>query len=294
MRLEYKILWVDDVSDVIEEYSVPIKKFLTNNGFIPSLISCNSAKELEQKIIDDTDYDLIIMDYTFNDSPEGINLIKKIRQNNIYACIILYTANRIDLRTELHNSNVQGVFTLKKQDFVDNNDLPINIIKYFLNKESDINSMRGIVMAEVASFDNKIWDIIKETELCNDEEIIEYVKKAKEHFYTNFCKTVECKEKMLTLLMDYEKSTMHFPSGTRADFLRDVVLKENFPEILPAHSSYTAEVLTPRNKLAHNKTPNFSEEELLQVRKNIIKHKKNLENLYKAIKETTSNIEIKS
>lgn len=285
MQLEYKILWADDGDDNIETYSHPIIEFLEDEGFVSKIFPCKTKEDLEAAIEKNTNYNLIILDFKFNDKPEGTAFIKYIREHNIYSTIILYTAAKdVKLTEEVFKSQVQNVYTLTKHEIADDRTLITNIIHYDLYKDLDINSMRGLAMAEVSNMDKIIWEILIQ-ENISQEHIITYIRNCKEKFYNEY----KNKEDRLIWkeLNKQNRSTMHFPSNDRAIFLKEYLESlslSELQEIIELIDVYKSEIITPRNQLAHQNTyEEMNQEEcskrFKELRKNIIKHRNNLINL---------------
>lgn len=282
MQLEYKILWADDVEDNIETYSYPIKEFLEDEGFIPKIFSCQTKSELEACINDNINYNLIILDFKFNDKPQGTEFIKYIRGNNIYSTIVLYSAAKdVKLPEEVYRAQVQNVYTLTKHDIVDNKTLITKIIHYDLYKDLDVNSMRGIAMAEVSNMDKIIWDILMQ-ENIPQEHIITHIRAGKEKFYNEY-KNKD--DKVIWKDLNKEnRSTQHFPSNERAEFLKEylnTLTDEDLNEIKEILKNYKEEIITPRNQLAHQNiyegmNQQDKDAKFQELRKNIIKHRNNL------------------
>lgn len=285
MQLEYKILWADDSDDNIETYSHPIVEFLEDEGFVSKIYPCRNKTELEAAINQNMNYNLIILDFKFNDKPVGTDFIKYIREKNIYSTIILYTAAKdIKLPYEVYKSKVQNVYTLTKHEISDDRTLITNIIHYDLYKDLDTNSMRGIAMAEVSNMDKIIWEILIQEDIPQ-EHIITYIRNGKENSYNEYKNKND--ELIWKELNKQNRSTMHFSSNDRATFLKEYLKTlslDELQEFIELIDVYQTEIITPRNQLAHqNIYESMKQEEqnakFQALRKNLIKHRKNLINL---------------
>lgn len=291
MQLEYKILWADDNDDNIETYSHPIIEFLEDEGFVCSIYPCRTKTELETAISRNMNYNLIILDFKFNDKPVGTDFIKYIREHNIYSTIILYTAAKdVKLPEEVYKSKVQNVYTLTKHEIAEDRTLISNIIHYDLYKDLDTNSMRGIAMAEVTNMDKLIWEIIVQ-EGIPQEHILTYVKSNKEQHYNEF---KDKKDNVIWKELNKEnRSTMHLSSDERAKFIKEyleTLSQIELSEFIESVENYRAEIITPRNQLAHQNiyedmNPDERNKKFQDLRKNIIKHKHNLKKLIKLREE---------
>jgi hypothetical protein len=113
---------------------------------------------------------MIFVDNRFDDRECGLDFIKKIRNANIFADIILCTAQPdIDLVKAIkEDTALHGFYYIRKEP----DDLfkhAYSLIDFRFDKELDINVMRGIAMSEVANFDNDILQIILKTILIKQK-----------------------------------------------------------------------------------------------------------------------------
>ena len=285
MQLEYKILWVDDNIDNIETFSHPIIEFLEEEGFVSKLYPCQTKAELEDSIHLNMNYNLIILDFKFNDKPVGTDFIKYIREKNIYSTIILYTAAKdVKLPEEVFKSKVQNVYTLTKHEIAEDRTLISNIIHYDLYKDLDTNAMRGIAMAEVTNMDKIIWEIIKQ-EKISQEHILTQIRNNKEKFYNEFKNKKD--NEIWRELNKENRSTMHFSSDERATFLKEyleTLSLDELKEFIEVIDNYRKEIITPRNILAHRniyEVMDIDKRNIIfrELKKNIIKHKVKLTKL---------------
>jgi len=291
MKLTYKILWFEDEYDFIKLCIPEIKEYIENLGFkfiSPHIESDNSKTD---KIIFE-DYDLILMDYKLSDGDKGDVIIDKIRSMNIYTEIIFYSSSRMDeLRLSIQKNGLDGVycanrgegFTQKVKD----------IMKLTLKKVLDINMVRGIVMASVSDFDEKMIEIIKA-----------YRNKITEEKYTSFLQ--KRKKKLLESLNDRIKSINSIDSTNiynERDFdtshkWRAIIniVKDNIPTLNDIIELFKVEVIDIRNPLAHvteKDDPSgngkkclsdgdfiFNDEKSFEILKNLIKHEKNFDDIF--------------
>lgn len=274
MQLDYSVLFIDDegFEGFMGTLKEAIKTYLDNHGFILHSFEIKNETELDAQIQKKTNYDMIFVDNRFDDQECGIDFIKKIRNANIFADIILCTAlsdgelvAKIKEDTALH-----GFYYIRKEP----EDLfkhAYNIIDFRFKKELDINVMRGIAMSEVANFDNRILEII----LMNNShkpKIIEKIKeKAKKRYEDT--KNSNADEMIWNMVSNPETSTIYFESTTRKDFFHSQVLKniDTLREYYEAiKDKYKIDILDKRNILAHQITPKLSNDDIKQFRKDLI------------------------
>ncbi len=302
MRLQYKILWLDDKiaeftdDEIIEE----IKKFLFSYGFIPEIDACDNPNDFF-KLLDDS-YDLILTDYHMNDM-DGDRVVEKIRgsEYEILTEILFYTA-KADLADV---SKIDRVSFLETGGVTkDHVDAILNKVKELIyltiRKAQDLNNLRGLVMAETSELDSLMKQILALTALKSkvsekriSEKYEKMLKKSKE-------KSSEIES--YTIPTDFIKltKTHHFTSGISYDFLYHFSKdKSNDMDpiiLLP----YIKQVIEERNNLAHNpedsSTPDkmiiikkgkpleYDENKFIEIRKDIQKYKQIFQEIINSLK----------
>ena len=287
MQLDYKILFIDDegFDDYMGSFKDNLENYLKQKGFVLNGIEIKNEIELDRQISMDINYDLIFVDNRFNDKECGIEFIEKIRNAKIYSDIVLCTAlSDIDLAKKINAETAYyGFYYIRKGTSL--TQYAHELINFRLNKELDINVMRGIAMAEVAKFDTQILDIL----LLEDKyksKILEKVKiKAKEKY-----EDTEKTEEIWRMISNPDTSTLYFDSSSRKDILHANVLKKiDILEklYLEIRDNYYLEILKNRNKLAHKINPDLSNEEIIKLRKDIIKFREVFAKINKHFKITS-------
>ncbi len=316
MRLEYNILWVDDDTEGLEDIFDPhLKGFFDELGFIMNLKRAKDETELTQIIENNNNFNLIFMDYHFDNEDKGIVFINKLREKGIFATVFFYSAQTLqELKNLVMQQDIQGLFLYYRPNILRDIEKIKKMIQFDLTKDIDLNAMRGIAMAEVAEIDHYLLDIIKLLEHNNKwEEIednsknarrrqcfkhIDCIKDSEERKrLDDSCKIVNAirnKDFEKLIIDDPDKSSKFFPSGPRTDFLCGcLTLKDILNEIdkdaLVKLKKYKQDVIEIRNKLAHYKTP--PEVDYIQLRKNIISHKANIESILEILKEHYSTVQ---
>lgn len=288
MKIDYKILWIEDDKSWIRVPKLKIESKIREYGFNPIIEPIYNC-ELEN--LKYSDYDLILIDYKLNcgDDKYGNNILSLLRNRKIFSDAIFYSNEDTNvLYDKVKMGKIPNVTIFEREVFNDENiDQIYEIIVYYLKKELDLNSMRGIMMAEVAKFDNILWGIINK--LKNKDEIIDFVKDKKNKQKNEFDSLSD--EELWNCLNDKEKSTIHFTSSNRGTYLKQIIenLVKNdgnscFKEVLDSTKKYNKEIVIERNKLAHRETMQTDDEEkFIAIRKNIIKHHTNLETINKIL-----------
>ena len=261
MQLEYRILWIEDDPDFVDSVKEDLNDFISEKGFIPII---KLVKKEELKTILDENlrvYDLFLIDYKLSagsySQESGEKLIERIRQKKFFNNIIFYSSEF----EKIKSFNLPGVFVLDRGAILveDENDF-CSMIAFFLEKDMNLNTMRGIAMSEVAKYDQKIITILKEH--CPKEKLCEVTKEG----VKKFNESVQ-KKSVNKLWKDITGSsgTVYFSSGPRSEyFFSTVKIKGEENSQLP---EIYKDVLTKRNKLAHQENVNF---DLVELRKQMI------------------------
>lgn len=293
MKLEYKILWIEDEERWLRVPKKKLEEAIEAFGFIPlidTIVDCDFSKMRYD------DYDLILVDYKLEKcmpKQYGNEVLSELRNKKLLADAIFYSSSNIDdLYEKIKQNRIQNISVMERASFLpDNISQVIDIIQYFLKKELDLNSMRGIVMAEVANFDNKIWTIIKKLNITK-EHIITYIKQKREEYQKDFEKYTD--DEIMDLLDDVETSTIYFSSGARGTFLKNAIIEmaksdTDLGQYAGVLKKYFNEITAERNKLGHRETINADDEEKFKsIRRNLIKHKDNLTDLRDSIEQKAS------
>ncbi|MFR1503553.1 MAG: hypothetical protein ACLSUS_05560 [Opitutales bacterium] len=309
MQLNYNILWIDNNSLWRQAAVKKIENCVVNCGFLPVMEECSNGKLIFNEDFNLESYDLIFMDYDLkeddnSDLDSGLELIKRIRNDKIYSNIIFYSSITNDLPEKVKEQGIQNTYIFEREDFRDENiDSITEVIEFILNRANSINIMRGIIMAELANFDNLILDIIENASLEQKwDKIFNLITKGRQRFCKSLinthadlkeqkqelfktCENIRTKfdiDEIKNLIADENQSSAIFPSSLRADFLKTILNEKHIQLNLENDfiANYNSEIIQKRNKLGHcTNIAECSQEDFLQLRKNILKHRKNLEEI---------------
>ena len=289
MKIDYRILWIEDDKSWIRVPMLRIEAKIQEYGFKPII---EPIYDCDLENLKYSDYDLILVDYKLNcgDDKYGNNILSLLRNRKILSDAIFYSNTNTDiLYDKVKSGKIPNVTIFDRGVFDDDNiDQIYEIIAYYLKKELDLNSMRGIMMAEVAKFDNELWTIINK--LKNKDEIMNYVREKKNNQKAEFDSLSD--DDLWKYLNDIETSTIHFTSSNRGTYLKKIIksIVENdenscFKDVLDTTKKYCAEIVDERNKLAHRETIQADDEQkFIAIRKKVIKHQENFENINNIIK----------
>ena len=275
MSIEYKILWVDDSPDWVESIEDSIKSHLEEKGYDPQIELKESGDNLDASKL--TEVDLIIIDFRLP-NVNGDELIKEIRNKECLTEIVLYSQEAVTL-----SEHFDGIFYASRDEA---EELIQKVIDRTINKAQDITLIRGFIIAEAIDVEIILEECMARVFGDKGELFTEKVINAKPAIFSANEKYVFVKREIEGLI----KREQANQANTKE--LKDI---ENVMKKIPD------EVIEPRNVLAHSKKKvnddgsitleginrknrktreiNFSQEWLSQTRKNIAKHKENLNKL---------------
>jgi CheY-like chemotaxis protein len=305
MKLDYRILWLDDKMDVIleGEYDSEIKDFLFEEGFNPIIVTVKNEEEFFKNLNDS--YDLIMTDYHLNEKEgttrDGDTIIKEVREkNSIFTEIMFYSAQ----------GEVVDTVKLDRITFVDTRKIvgnnhyekliskALSLIQLTIKKFQHIVAMRGMIMSETSGLDMQMLDIIKKSlgnDKVNFDELAPKIYDELNQLYSSKSKFVdECRDsgKFKSLVKDTFVFSAEYKIKTLGQILNNLDLKDFSEE-------YKEEINSIRNKFAHAlllKDENgreyfkhgesgltFDQDLCKKIRLNIIKHKNNFDELHSAL-----------
>lgn len=305
MKLDYKILWLDDKMDVIldGEYDVEVSNFLIEEGFNPIIITVKNEEDFFKNL--DNSYDLIMTDYHLNEKEgttrDGDVIIKEVREkNSIFTEIMFYSAQgevvdtvKLDRITFVDTRKIVGTDHYEKLI-----GKALNLIQLTIKKFQHIVAMRGMIMNETSTLDMQMLDIIRKSlgnDKVNFDELAPIIYDELNQLYSSKSKFVnECRDlgKFKSLAKDNFVFSADYKIKTLGQILISLKL-ENFSE------EYKEEINSIRNKFAHaillkdekgreyfkhgESGLTFDENLCRKIRLDIIKHKKKFDELQSAL-----------
>jgi len=305
MKLDYKILWLDDNMDEIlsDDYPKEIKTYLDEQGFEPKLIMVKNENDFFENLNDT--FDLILTDFhlneTLNSTRNGDAIIEEVRNLSIFTEIMFYSAQgdvadtiKKDRITFFDTRKVTG--TIHYEKIVEK---AINLIGLTIKKFQHIVAMRGMIMNETSSLDIQMLEIIKQAlkmKEINFDELAPKIYDELNELYNSKNEFVnECRDnrKFITLTKDTFVFSADYKIKTLGQILKCLKLKDFSDE-------YKEEINLMRNKFAHSTLSKdettgreyfkygdsgltFDEELCKKIRKDIIKHRENLNKTFAKI-----------
>ena len=249
MNLTYKILWFEDQKDFVDVYISDLKKYIEGLGFQfinPHVEIDNSNTDR----INYNEYDLILMDYKLSDGNKGDSIINRIREFNVFTEVVFYSSTNLDeLRLTIQKNGLDGVFCVSRSEAAF---LPKvkDIINLTLRKVLDLNALRGIVMATVSDFDEKMLEIIDMyKKYLGEEESKIFMQKRKNKLEESIIDRVEKVKEMD--ISDFHKD-YNFDTSHKWRTVLNIV-KDQLPQLKDLTESFKKDIIDIRNPLAHVK-----------------------------------------
>jgi len=301
MKLNYKIIWVEDKIQTkpFEILVNNIKKFLYDRFFDVEIDTAEDYEEFKNKFNSNGSFDLVITDYSLNDS-QGSQVIDFIRMDkNILTEVFFYSANN-QLRTvDLANNSRITFYTLVGGGYHYELQSKIEeLIALTISKFEHIVSMRGMIMQETSSLDIQMESIVKSQ--INNKKLEDKISPILDQIFDNILKNASEKYKKAEKrnLNDILKDNVLFSSSQKIFALGEILKimeEDNFAQ------KYSDEIILIRNQFAHaellkketgeeyfkikGEAVCFDAELCKKIRRDIITHKKNLDRITKKITE---------
>lgn len=310
MTLNYKILWIEDTPKAVRAKERVIRKYLEmEKGYECDITPIETFGDFEKNIGYDktSNYDLLLVDLNLGDEQEhhdGNDIIKKIRDENIYTEIIFYSSQYENLMSIIKEPFIEGVFT-SERDMLDTK--AKKIIDVTIKKVQDVNNLRGLIMAEVAELDRIKEEIIKKaSQKVQSKSLEKYtLNKIKSSSKSNHTKAekhlVDVDNVTFEALfaqigfVDSNKKAMTLGEALDRLKITEPVSKETFTQ------PYIDNILYKRNMFAHVKEDDgddgdgnpckvikdipFTEANCIAIRKDIKKYKELLRDIERRLDE---------
>ena len=259
MKLEFRLLIVDDAPDSIRESIDSLDDHLESKGF--SLNRC-IANNLSDKGLRDLareegkNYDLVIVDYNLGRADtDGAAAATRLRRELQYTDMVFYSSDPgLNLHGKLAEKEVAGVFVARRDEL---STALTGLADTVIGKTLDLNHMRGIAMAEVAEMDVLMEETLGRAFRSTDDQFVTIaratIKKLREGMQKDFKKLKQHLKE--DLLPDVVTDSRLFSSTHKFRAVKRVAkcLPEKPSEELEVLQSYEADIIRNRNMLAHAK-----------------------------------------
>ena len=300
MRLDFRILWVDDQPRHIDSFEENLKNKLIDSGFKLEVVRATSLDEVSQYIHDhvhDDRIDLVLVDYDLGDGTGGELILETIRCRFPFKDVIFYSGGDIvELRRIAFDKQIDGIHFSSRLSLVDDT---LEVIKNLLRKVLDLDHMRGIAMAATSDIDFIVESILTELHGQLDEnkqneflaEIFTRLDKKLKRYSEDLRKAKE-KNTFKALLALRPVYTSHDKLVHLVEKLKDGLQNQ---QIYEKAKSYSENVVPQRNKLAHaiiytlengqtvlrgnSEGHTFSKDDMTSLRKELIEHRRNFHDI---------------
>jgi len=157
MGLKYRVLWFEDAEDFIVSLKPRLEGFIDELGFEPKFEIEADGRNLD-KLIGDSTFDLILLDFNLDVADgkgNGNELIEMIRKKEVYTETLFYSAQR-GFRQHV-TEHLDGVFFADRDELFEK---AKKVIDLTIKKTQDINSLRGMVIAESIDMESKMDELL--------------------------------------------------------------------------------------------------------------------------------------
>jgi len=294
MRIEYRILWVEDDKSWYKTTKELFSDTLEDLGFKLISVKCENIDQVKNEVAKNSlkDYDLLLVDYTLKKSDSGdkvIEFIRNIKEIPILTDVLFYSSAVENVRDSMRKLGLEGVYTSDRKDLSTKFEQVLNTT---IKKVQEVNNIRGLIMAETSDLDDLMFQIIN-TILDSDisDEMEKYI-----------CTEISSTVNMLSELAGGENETNKkiqdsrlFTSFHKAKSINRIYKLKKIG-IDKFFESYNNDVISTRNLFAHVKEATsdgekilishstgkreiFNEERCIEIRQNLIKYRQILEDI---------------
>lgn len=259
MKLDFKLLIVDDHPDSVEDAVNLLRDHLASRGFtltyrIADVLTEPGLRTLAKR--EGKDYNLVIVDFNLGTTQlNGALAAARLRRELQYTDMIFYSSDQTrNLYDELAAQKVEGVFISDRTNL---DAALIGLADTVIGKAVDLNHMRGIAMAEVAEMDVLMEETLERAFGSRDKGFAEKGSETRAKLLTIAKDNLANIEPLLTdgNIVDVIGNTQLFTSAQKYMALRRIAkcLADRPVLALQVLNDYDADVIFNRNTLAHAK-----------------------------------------
>lgn len=314
MRIDYRILWFEDNAYSYATKKAFVKNIIEDFGF-NFIEPRNEVDGSNIETIPYSMYDLIIADMSLANGSTSIKLMDAIRKKSVFTEVLFYSSKgEKALREELAKYDIDGAYCSGR----DNDDFEFKVrgvIRTLIKKTQDLNSLRGLVMAETSELDKKMEDIsfyyfVQNQSEESDSLFGEILKKVEDDYRQNLHKSKscdrQCTHKMRKKSIEEIITSLAFDSSRKARTLNKIIERikfsiEEYGIEKSFYDAYQKEIIKTRNLLAHSQSQfndvgteilvskidgneiSFNDEKIKEIRQRILLYEKLLDNLYQIL-----------
>ncbi len=291
MRIDYKIFWVEDNNDWFKDAKKDFKETLEDWGFKLKVLRFEDFQEVKNTIDQDglKDFDLFLVDLKLKDNEKeyGDHVISFIRSKEVYTDIIFYSTDTEKIDEIMKSHMLEGVY-ISGRDL-----LGIKfekVVRTTIKKIEEVNTIRGLLMAETSDLDKMMLDIILKA-LKNDNGYIKKyaVEKMKETISNNQ-KTLNSVKKAIA---EKVKDGRIFTSFHKAKVINKICSVRNL-KVEKFFEGYNEDILKNRNIYAHKKEEEINVKKVnetgREIRKKLAKYKSILEGIKREMESSIGSL----
>lgn len=294
MKIDYNILWVEDNKSWYDTTLELFREPLEEKGFELKSERKINFQQVEDLIQKDglQKYDMLLIDFTLPNSLDGDKIIELIRNNDIYTDVLFYSSAVENVRDSIRKHGLEGVYTADREEIENKFN---SVFSTTIKKFQHIVAMRGMIMQEVSSLDVQMLEIVSNYLQNNKDKkqlVIDRVFKDLIEFHERKLeesKKIKDKNNFDKIIKD----PLLFSSAQRASAVEEIINLFNIDnfivdfrkEIIKVRNDFAHAILTKDEKTGReyfkdkNGGVDFNEEKCIEIRKNISKHKNNLNKL---------------
>jgi DNA-binding NarL/FixJ family response regulator len=157
MRLDYKILWIDDQPAHVKSFQERIERHIREQGFVLDVQVVSKINDVDEAMGDhvhNDGVDLVLVDYDLGPGGGGEEALAAVRNRLRHKDILFYSASDPEnLRQIAYQAKLDGIYFSTRVSLADD---AISLINKTLHKVMDIDHMRGVVMAATSDIDVSI------------------------------------------------------------------------------------------------------------------------------------------
>lgn len=251
MKIDYNILWFEDIPEWYESMIPFVDSYLDSKGFSLIADRKDNSDNLEL-LLKRNEFDLILLDYNLKDGETGDKIIEKVRSFDLYTNVIFYSQDgERKLREILQQRGLVGVYCANREG-EDFREKLFSVIEITIKKVQDLNNMRGLVIATTSDLDLIMEDIIaKRASVLTEKELGNFQSGIKDKFIESISARLK-KIEQIDTTKEFEVLIVKLDAYHKWRAVLNICKEiDSLKEFIPNLESYEVEILKERNRLAH-------------------------------------------
>lgn len=160
MNVKFRVLWFEDSPTWLKNEKENVEDLLKKFYLVPE-IDCFDGEKIDEEIITDRKYDLILMDYKLAEEETGDYIAKLIRSHKVLTDILLYSTYIDELYEAIREGvpELDGIY-ITKRDTKTFKEKVAGIIEKIIKRSEDIVNLRGFVLDNTSDFETRITSLL--------------------------------------------------------------------------------------------------------------------------------------